>query len=115
MFGLSFDIFRNGAQFDHFAPNQALFSGLLIQFQPHENKLLPPGRPGAEALRVSAVLDKAHALVQGKGGFILRIDTSIPSLYADAYGFCFNTRSIGAQPMYLGRSPESAVMASISR
>ena len=31
------------------------------------------------------------------------------------YGFCFNTRSIGTQPMVLGRSPESAVMASISR
>ena len=46
--------------------NRVLFGGLSVQVQPHENKLLPPGKLGPEALRVSPVFHEANTPVQRK-------------------------------------------------
>ena len=62
--------------------NRVLFGGLSVQVQPHENKLLPPRKPGPEALRVSPVFhcsvseDAGASIFQCNDSVILHPDPS---------------------------------------
>ena len=54
------------------APRVGQPINLLVQFQTHEDKFLPPGETGTESAWVSAVFREAHALIERNGVCVVR-------------------------------------------